>query len=113
MAIYSNELLNTVVKLNIMTGIKTYLNVAYAEKDAAKALGARWDPDKKKWYVPPDKDVAQFTQWLLADAAANQELVESKGSHPQISAEAKTGVFTYPAADKNFVAYAGSAAPWD
>lgn len=28
------------------------LNVPYAEKDEAKALGARWNPEIKKWYAP-------------------------------------------------------------
>ena len=30
---------------------KIYLNVAYANKDDAKDLGAKWDKGKKKWYV--------------------------------------------------------------
>jgi hypothetical protein len=29
-----------------------YLDVAYADKDAAKALGARWDPQARRWYDP-------------------------------------------------------------
>ena len=29
-----------------------YLNVPYIEKDEAKNLGARWDPQRKKWYAP-------------------------------------------------------------
>ena len=33
---------------------KIYLNVSYAEKDKAKADGARWDPGAKKWYVCSD-----------------------------------------------------------
>ena len=33
---------------------KIYLNVPYAEKDKAKADGARWDPGAKKWYVSSD-----------------------------------------------------------
>ena len=36
---------------------KVYLNVPYAEKERAKALGARWDRNIKKWYfVPSEKD---------------------------------------------------------
>ena len=31
---------------------RTYLEVPFAEKDAAKALGARWDPHKIQWYAP-------------------------------------------------------------
>jgi ribonuclease HI len=33
---------------------KIYLNVPYAEKDKAKADGARWDPNAKKWYIYSD-----------------------------------------------------------
>jgi ribonuclease HI len=28
-----------------------YLNVSFAEKDKAKAKGAKWNPEKKKWYI--------------------------------------------------------------
>jgi hypothetical protein len=31
---------------------RRFLQVPYAEKDEAKALGARWDPDYELWYVP-------------------------------------------------------------
>jgi len=30
---------------------KVYLNVPFARKDEAKALGAMWDAGKKKWYI--------------------------------------------------------------
>jgi ribonuclease HI len=33
------------------TQSKLYLDVAFAQKDEAKALGALWDPAKKKWYM--------------------------------------------------------------
>jgi ribonuclease HI len=41
---------------------KLYLNVPYAQKDAAKAQGARWDPKKKKWYVFTDSEHAAALQ---------------------------------------------------
>ena len=28
-----------------------YLNVSFAEKDKAKAKGAKWNPERKKWYI--------------------------------------------------------------
>ena len=31
-----------------------FLNVAYAQKDHAKSLGAKWDAQKKKWYAPDE-----------------------------------------------------------
>lgn len=43
---------------------KLYLNVPYAEKDEAKALGARWDAAKKKWYAPPGAEAGRFERWL-------------------------------------------------
>lgn len=39
------------------------LNVPYSEKDEAKALGARWNPEKKKWYVPDGVDATLFSRW--------------------------------------------------
>lgn len=42
----------------------TMLKVPFAEKEAAKALGARWDPKRKKWYVPQGVDAAPFGQWI-------------------------------------------------
>jgi hypothetical protein len=47
----------------------TILNVPYAEKDEARALGARWNPTRKKWYVPDGVDAAPFERWLAPDAA--------------------------------------------
>lgn len=41
-----------------------FLKVSFAEKDQAKALGARWDAGRKQWYVPQDKDVNLFSRWL-------------------------------------------------
>lgn len=44
--------------------MNTYLNVPYAQKDAAKSHGARWDAQRKQWYYPgytmPD-GLKQFT----------------------------------------------------
>ena len=32
--------------------LRIYLNVKFEDKDDAKALGAWWCVDKKKWYAP-------------------------------------------------------------
>lgn len=42
------------------------LDVPYAEKDAAKALGARWDPTRRCWYVPEGLDATPFLRWVRA-----------------------------------------------
>lgn len=36
---------------------RTYLNVPYQERWAAKRHGARWDRDIKKWYLPEGKEI--------------------------------------------------------
>ena len=41
-----------------------FLTVPYAEKDAAKALGARWNPTRKRWYVPDGVATDPFAKWL-------------------------------------------------
>lgn len=45
---------------------KIYLNVPFAEKDAAKKLGAKWDPALKKWYYHGEvSKYVNFARWLL------------------------------------------------
>ena len=43
-----------------------YLNVPYDDRNKAKAAGAKWDADKKKWYVPGGSEVpaalAEYTK---------------------------------------------------
>jgi hypothetical protein len=48
-----------------------FLKVPYAEKDKAKALGARWNADRKAWYVPDGTDAAPFEQWLAPGDGAS------------------------------------------
>lgn len=49
----------------IVTEIKkVYLNVPFEEKDEAKKMGARWDNDKKKWYVLSTADLENFKKWI-------------------------------------------------
>lgn len=45
---------------------RLYLTVAYAEKDQAKALGARWDAMARRWFVPEGLNADAFTRWLPA-----------------------------------------------
>jgi hypothetical protein len=46
------------------SGSRLYLDVAYAEKDEAKRLGARWDPTMRAWYVPAGVSPSAFARWL-------------------------------------------------
>jgi len=44
------------------------LKVPFKEKDEAKSLGARWNPEGKHWYVPEGVDATPFEKWM--DGAA-------------------------------------------
>ena len=50
---------------------RTYLAVPYAEKDAAKQLGARWDKTEKAWFVPAGVSVDAFAQWMPAEGSVH------------------------------------------
>lgn len=60
----------------------------FAEKDAAKALGARWDSAKKLWYIVDVPDLTPFRRWIPNLEAATQEPV---GSDAQPTRLAGTG----------------------
>lgn len=47
-----------------------YLNVPFSEKDEAKALGARWDMNRKMWCIMKDKlreRPGVFNRWMIPD----------------------------------------------
>ena len=46
------------------------LATPFAEKEAAKALGARWDGARKVWYISNVKDLTPFLRWIPDMAAA-------------------------------------------
>ena len=46
------------------------LTTPFAEKDAVKALGARWDAAKKCWYIVDVADLAPFARWIPDIASA-------------------------------------------
>ncbi|WP_394753826.1 DUF5710 domain-containing protein [Crenothrix sp.] len=94
-----------------MADSKVYLNVPFAQKDAAKALGARWDGTVKKWYVPADKDISLFTQWLVQSGTV-QSITTTPVKNTVPAGKVSSGVMTY-AIDKNFVAYNGDEPPWN
>jgi len=71
------------------------LKVPYAEKDEAKALGARWNPTRKCWYVPEGKDAEPFARWVAeggaggpADAAGKTSSSrDAHGAKPVVGAK--------------------------
>lgn len=52
---------------SIITRMRINLVTPFAEKDAAKSLGARWDSAQKTWYITNVADLTPFLRWI-ADA---------------------------------------------
>ena len=92
------------------------LTTPFAEKDAAKALGARWDSARKVWYVVDPQDLAPFMRWIpnldAAQDGASYGGGEPTASAPKVRAQSdgKPSVITGPAGD---VAHCGcDVLPW-
>ncbi|MFN3436179.1 MAG: DUF5710 domain-containing protein [Acidovorax sp.] len=90
----------------------------FAEKDAAKALGARWDSARKLWYVVDPQDLTPFMRWIPdMDAATEDAAVGAKGtagataaSLAQVVPKEKASVVTGPAGE---IAHCGcDVLPW-
>ena len=41
-----------------------WLNVPFKEKETAKAMGARWSPTSRQWFVPSGIDPTPFSKWF-------------------------------------------------
>lgn len=65
----------------------TYLIAPFRDKDQVKALGARWDPDRRQWYVPAGKDLAPFAPWLPAGLPVQAHEPPSTGWPVALGAE--------------------------
>ena len=62
----------------------------FAEKDAVKALGARWDGTRKVWYIQDVADLTPFLRWIPDLVAAS----EPSGGAAKASAKQSPGVIT-------------------
>jgi hypothetical protein len=56
------------------------LDVPYAEKDQAKALGARWNPKGRFWYVPEGVLVTPFESWLPDGPGSSSGAIPDNGA---------------------------------
>jgi hypothetical protein len=58
----------------------------FAEKDAVKALGARWDAAKKLWYIVDVTDLTPFLRWIpnmetaMENSDTTQQATKSKST---------------------------------
>jgi exodeoxyribonuclease VII large subunit len=63
--------------------IRVDLVVPYVEKEDAKALGARWDVDRKVWYAPPGSDLQLLGRWLPRDFMPAQPAESDEAAEPE------------------------------
>lgn len=58
--------------------MRVNLKVPFAEKDAVKALGARWDASRKVWYVQNVEDLKPYLRWIpQADGLSDESGAET------------------------------------
>jgi exodeoxyribonuclease VII large subunit len=69
----------TAVSEHIVAG--TYLTTSFAERARVKALGARWDAERRQWFVPAGLSLEPFRAWLpqALDTALTLPAPETKG----------------------------------
>lgn len=54
------------------------LEVPYAEKDNAKALGAKWNPGIKKWCFENAQDIERFGKWFQGEIVKKDKLPHNR-----------------------------------
>ncbi len=69
----------------MITGSRVDLRVPYPEKNDAKKMGARWDPDRQTWYVPPGLEIQSFGRWLAKVAHESDQVAEAPGDGVSLS----------------------------
>ena len=88
------------------------LKVPFAQKDAAKALGARWDGARKIWYVIDPRDLAPFSDWSpQPDAAVTGVTGAAVAPALRTAPRANAGIVTGPATVRTLCACA--VLPWE
>jgi exodeoxyribonuclease VII large subunit len=60
------------------------LRVPYAQKEEAKAFGARWDQGNQTWYAPPNTNLENLKRWLPEGVLGKpEEPAPSPNGQPQ------------------------------
>jgi hypothetical protein len=59
---------------------KCYIDCPYEQKDKARKMGAKWDSDRKKWYVERGMNVQPFFElWKTHCRVCNAHLTCERG----------------------------------
>lgn len=57
------------------------LNTTFIEKNKAKALGARWDYEKRCWYIVDPADLTPFLRWIPSAASGVTNVHQKQRQH--------------------------------
>ena len=61
------------------------LQCPFADKDEAKALGARWDAGRKVWYIEDVEDLLPFSKWIpILNRTTPDMLPKKKENHATV-----------------------------
>ena len=71
------DALHSIEQPDLDLSSRTYIHCPYSEKDAAKALGAKWDPQRRQWFVPVGVPVAPFSRWIPLLQGGSSEIQQS------------------------------------
>lgn len=94
----------------IISQMRINLVTPFAEKDAVKALGARWDASKKSWYIVDVADLTPFMRWIPNMEVATENAVATRPA----SALSQKPKAPTPSKSMNEVPHCGcSVLPWD
>lgn len=72
-----------------------FLNVDYSEKDKAKQMGARWNPEFKKWYVESPKQYYKFAEWINGNTIVSENFYLIEGETHCWKCKEKTKVIAF------------------
>lgn len=67
------------------------LKVPFAQKEAAKDLGARWDAARKIWYVTDPECIEWFSDWMPEVQSDTAKATGSVAPKPNASSGVVTG----------------------
>lgn len=57
------------------------LQCPFEHKDKVKALGARWDPAARVWYIKNVEDLTPFMQWIKPQKQPKSRPIFLSGKH--------------------------------
>lgn len=100
----------------IIHEMRINLVTPFAEKDAVKALGARWDASKKLWYIVDVTDLTPFLRWIpdMGVATENPVAANQHQDTKPSRAQSQTPKVLTPSKSVSEVTLCGcSVLPWD